>query len=84
MEKQPGVLERNYTWQTKLTKNQYKQESTKKYQGHWLDVQLVPMCFQIQDIQTTLQGIKSAHGEHTKLRCFQLHTQANNYQLLKR
>ena len=42
------------------------------------------MYFQTRDSQATLQGIKSAHGEHAKLRCPQLYNQAKNYQLLER
>ena len=55
-----------------------------QYQGHWLDVQPVPKYFQIRDSQAILQGIMISHGEHAKLRCSQLHTQAKNYQLLGR
>ena len=69
---------------TKLTKNQHKQESNRQYQGHWLDVQLVPMYFQTRDSQATLQGIKYAHSEHDKLKYSQLYTEAKNYQLLER
>ena len=65
-------------------KNQYKQESTQQYQGHWLDVQLVPKYLQMQHSQATLQGIKSTYSEHAKLRFTQLHTQANYYQILEK
>ena len=66
--KRPGVPERKRAWEIKLTKNQHKQKDARQYQGHWLDVQLVPMFFQTRDSQATLQGIKSAHDEHAKLR----------------
>ena len=82
--KQPGVLEGKHAWKTKLTRNQHKQESSEQYQGHWLDIQLVPIYFQTWDSQATLQGIESTHGEHTKLRCPQLYTQAKINQLLER
>ena len=65
-------------------KNQYEQEISGQYQGHWQDVQQVPKYFQTQDSQATLQGIMISHGEHAKLRCPQLYTQVNNYQLLER
>ena len=52
------------------------------YQGHWLDIQLVPKYFRIPDSQATLQGIKIAYNGHTKLRFPQLHTHVESYQLL--
>ena len=63
-------------------KNQYEQEISGQYQGHWQDVQQVPKYFQTRDSQATLQGIMVSHGEDAKLRCPQLHIQAKNYQLL--
>ena len=63
-------------------KNQYEQEISGQYQGHWQDVQQVPKHFQTRDSQATLQDIMCSHSEHAKLRCPQLHIQAKNYQLL--
>ena len=84
MVKRPGVPERKHAWPTKLTKNQYKEESAKQSQGYWLDIQLVSKYFRTWDSQATLQGFKSAYGEHDKIKCPQLYTQAKKYQLLER
>ena len=82
MAKRPGVPEGKHAWLAKLTKNQHEQEIVEQYQGYCLDVQPVPKYFQTRDSQAALQGIMISHGEHTKLRCPQLHTKAKSYQLL--
>ena len=65
-------------------KNQYNQESSGQYQGHWQDIKQVSKYFQTQDSQDTLQGIKIAHDGQAKLRCPQLQTQAENHHLVER